>query len=381
MIPTIKNFDIIALTPEGQKDLIDISKYTAKQEGIFSQTPSPYLPFKIVNYMANFCLVPFVQASTQFHLNKTHTNLHVKTSCTDNLYALSIIFSGMKKAKFLVKERFLPGYWRTSSLKLSGGSNWDFKWSDFFTGKAISDKSIQDNQPWSTISGIAIEAFDNIYQATLKKCNQFEPSPSTQENNAKFIRNLENEFINLKYDFNEETFTSLKNDILSNKQKVNAQKSYVYYVIITLPVSAAHTDPPEAYHAFAIEQFLGLNGVSHRLYHSWIESMTLSDYFQKKGYMDQNDQGCLTTEQMQNYIDDVHRIISPFTDSAEKTRLVNSCFSQTRDQHPPSITYYPESHTLIGMVMRYVTQEINPKDTLDNFHEFIKAQAITSEME
>lgn len=342
---------------------------------ISTQNSSPYLPFKIVKYMANFCLAPFVQSSAKFVFNR-NLSRHAKTSCIDNLYALTIIFSGMTKAKFLVNERLTVDFSIPIGVKLPGGSNWDFKVSHLFTGKAILDKRIQENQQWSNISDevkrqAAIDAFENVLQRTVEKCSQFQLSPSTQENDAKFLSNLEIEFNNLKHDFNEGTFASLKNDILSNEHKVNAQASYIYYIAITLPVNNGDT---EFYHAFAIEQFSGLNGISHRLYNSWIMNMTLLEYFQKKGYRDQ-DEGCLTTEQMLNYIDDVHGIVSPITHPADKSRLIKKCFFQTSYQHPPNIQFNPQSRTLKGIAVRYVAQEFNPKDTLDNFHEFIKAQA------
>jgi hypothetical protein len=342
------------------------------------------LPFKVIKFMANQCLVPFVQSSVHHIRKRTITVQEARTSCILNMIALSIIFSGSYKAKFIL-DRLRYTTRVNMDIPLMDENKWQYCVNNLFSGRIIraANKELPDRKITREFmdeqSNEYLKPFLELTKPIINSCFEIDKSSSKKEANEKIISNLENALMNLKYDFNRTIILSLKLEMEENQlKKVNDQTSFVYYLAIHVPKTHKNEkDSIEFYHAFVIEQFKTENSVLYRLYNSWINGMTLLEFFQKKNYGD-SAEGCFTFEQISEFLNDVHRIVAPTTDQKEIGGLREKCFGHNPLHMLPSISFDPQKRMLKGLSFRYVSSEFNPLECFDNFNNFITIQTLDS---
>jgi hypothetical protein len=347
--------------------------------------PSAYLPYMIIKEMTAHYAVPFVQASSQLLFQKSCSPREAETSCVLNLFALSIIFSGVKGA---VTVKGFLGYHHKESIgvNLPNGERWYYTIDNLFTGSILT--AYNKNIP----QRCCLDAFIRFIQSTylqhyfdsthtiIDRCFQVANTESSSKvhTNSTLVGNIVNALKALKFDFNKPIMDSLSYNLDNNSQQVNEKVSFIYFVAIIMPqfycykeVLEDRRDRKTFYHAFAIEQFRSQNGVSHRLYHAWINRMTLKEYFQQQNYGSTNE-GCLSLDQMHTYLTEVGWIISPHTHPSAVPYFRQRCFGQaTPGVHKAH--YYDESkNSLIGLSLRYFYCKISPADAVKNSREFIR---------
>lgn len=349
-----------------------------KGPSIYSLSSSPdksLLPYKVIKFMATHDLVPFVTTAMQHLYNRNINMEEALTSCVSNMFALSVIFSGEDKAKF-IKNRMEQVFKQEFNLVVNK-TRLNICVQNLFAGHviAIANRKLP-NKPISQnfldkVKHITSEKFvDFMISDFIQDYNNLQEAP-----NSKLIeKKLVNFFQQSKYDFNESVIRSIRSQMHLNSRKVNEQNSYIYYIGIHFPTNVDANDSDvemSFFHAFAVEQFNSEKGILYRVYNTWQGAMTLLEYFQKKGYLD-DDEGCLTHRQIKKFLLDLHRIIDPTTSSEAKGDLRERCFGFDSLGQPPSVFFDAKKRILKGMSLRFVACKFNPKDTLENFNNFIQ---------
>lgn len=382
----IYHHNIVAYNQEEQSQKTEFQKLCPSiiVRSISQILPSAYFPYLMVKEMTTHYAVRFVQASTQLLFQRSCTPREAETSCVLNLFALSIIFSGVKGA-FTVKSLLGYHYKESIRVNLPNGERWYYNIDNLFTGNILT--AYNKNIPHRC----CLDAFIRYIQSTylqhyfdsthtlIDKCFQVAnpESSSKVQTTSTLISNIVNALKSLNYDFNKPVMDSLSYNLDSNSQQVNEKVSFIYFVAIIMPQSYCYKEVLEErdrktfYHTFAIEQFQRQKGVSHRLYHAWIHRMTLNEYFQQQNYGN-TDEGCLSLDQMHKYLTEVRGIISPHTHHSEVPSLRQRCFGQATPGVPKAYYYDESKNSLIGLSLRYYYCKISPADTVENYREFMQ---------
>lgn len=344
-----------------------------------------YYPYLTIKNMVQQGSGSFVQAAVEYLDKKVSSHRIAETSCILNLLALSIIFLGASEAS-KITALLSFSHKQPVDFVLPNGELWRYYIDYLFSGAILMAYNIKD------LEGSHLEAmkmlirqtsFRRYYETTLSgfiQCYQtksIEDSSNSQVNPI-IIGNLNHALKWLHYDFNKVVLDIFKNDLASNSQHVSEKVSFVYFVAMLMPnnypdpdIEGGKSSHKTFYHALTIEQFQSPSGVAHRIYQSWINAMTLRQYFQHKQYRDCHE-GCLSLEQMRKYLTDLGKILSPNIDASISFGLQQRCFGVgTRFPIPPY--YYDESQkTLKGISLRYIGRKICPQDAVKNYNEFIK---------
>lgn len=349
-----------------------------KEEGVFT-------PFKTIRYMATHCLVPFVQAAARNMSQTTISVEEAQTSCLFNMRALSIIFSGIAKANFCM-ERINYTCDIPLRLALADKSLWSYTVNNLFSGRIIlaANRELPNDRLThefaNRVKKECVQPYLEMTQPMIERCYHIGKVASLEEANAKIIRNFEEALTAFKYDFNRYVISSLQIEMHRNNWKgVNEQTSFVYYISIHKPITYEVREDEHSrkgnnyYHAFVIEQFKGSKDVLFRLYNSWRGAMTLIEHFQKKNYGD-GSEGCMTYQQVCEFLKHVHLIVSPTTDQTIISELRKRCFEYGSFGEPFPHFFDSKMRLLKGLSLRYVACEFNPKDCLENFHDFMQSE-------
>jgi hypothetical protein len=348
----------------------------------------PYISFKIVKFIANNYLVPFVKAVSA--LIKTNvSDENAKTSCTYNMFAMSVIFSGSNKVEQLAK--FINENHRMIFSTHFNIKNQDIKVETVVDNLLMGPILVRCNENLSeekntssnrknmllTYARPISNLFSIFVDPILKNCS-YNDDIDVEKCKAITLFSVDMAWKNLDYDFNDSTINSLENEIVLKSKEINLNISNIYYIAVVMPnlnrVSLME-DKYSYYHAFAIEQFFSSmkKECMYRIYQSNIYKMTLLDYFQKMNYVDFSDKGCLNIKKLSNFFTDLKLLLT----SSNKSRdsLSERCFGSLTSQFP-AVFYDKQTQTLQGLSLRYRCHQFRPTDCLRNFTLFLKNQNI-----
>lgn len=342
----------------------------------------PYIPYNTIRDMLARNLVPFVQKAVTVLGNRQITVKDAETSCVFNFLALMVIFSGVKNAG-QIKACLGSSCLQPITVILPEG-HWTYYIYDLFIGKMIA-ASIKDfsncaNREKNIAKGRLqhLKSYENYIRPIMNKSCQVDGTQlSPAEVSANIISNVVLQLRLLKFEFNRAVIDALKTDMSTNSQKVNKQNSFIYYVAITIPVSfdqkmnASGSKDQTFYHALVIEQFQSQKGVVHRLYQSWQDTMTLSEYFDKQKYKT-HEEGCLSLDGINDFLTCLNSIVSPKTRPEIIPALRERCFGTPSFGVPLPLFFDDKNNVLYGLSLRYFYNQVNPADTPKNYQEFLK---------
>lgn len=334
-----------------------------------------YLPFRVVKLMASTIPHTFVQSVFS---TKELSKQEAESSCVHNLRALMVIFSGTYKADIIYKRLLLTTITELS-VDLTEEKKWDYYVYNLFSGDAINklknmipDDLYTDDYMNSKLRESLSSSYQRFFDhldSFLDKCYQV---PESKEQEKQIITNLEKEWSKLDYNFNHATLQRLWATIVAKSPFVNKAISYIYYIVVGAP--NIHIKPLMVYHAFAIEQYFSgsKNSVCYRVYQTWRNHMTLSNYFSKMGY-GELDEGTLTQKEISYFLNDFGKILSG--DSTLKLR--ERCFGTANAEMPIKILHFDISKKiLLGISLRFLAYQINPSDCLQNFKSVLKVHKV-----
>lgn len=334
---------------------------------------NPLIPFAILNYILSNYLELFIKVAAISCESKNNSDVALTTSCVNSAYASSLIFFGEPVAKKIFK-RLRKQTSAELSVQLPSGKKWLYKVKNIFGGDIIREMNnkitVDEDVPDDKLINYAqssINSFFNYTEPFVTKC--VSENSSTDE---KIIANLKDYFSKMEYDFNASTISALKSEIDSNKQKTNQDRTYVYFVAITIPSD----DRMKFEHAFLIEQFF-LNEckeIRYRIYQSWIEEATLLDEFSRRGY-DESGNKSLTSDEINNFIDNFEALYGRNKNHNNVT--YRHCFGYTNSvRSGPLLTF--DGKILSGLSIRYFSMDIDPKQCTNNFINLIFSEDTSS---
>lgn len=296
-----------------------------------------------------------------------NTSIALKTNCCYSLCALSVIFSGENRAKYIIKNIFKK-FSFSKRISLSD-CEWKFSIAHLFKGTILNginktadfplcSKQDKQRKVQEFISSLS-QRFDAYIDSCLKNCNEASLNQEKMENQFHRI------FHNIDFDFNEGTFTSLEDDLKNNASKVNEKTSFIYYIDLIFPDKKGY-DFFSHFHAFVIEQFYSFEQEPrYRLYQSWIEEATLWEDMQKRGH-NQSVPGW-TTNELNEFLGKLAAICG-CKKAQKKTVRVQDCFGYISLLLPLVVFKKP---ILSGLTLQYWIDAINPRESQKNYVDFL----------
>jgi len=284
--------------------------------------------------------------------------LEKKTDCSFTMRSLAIIFSGKERGIQLM-HRMDFSVQTTMTLVLPNKFHYEFSIKDLFTGHEILSNDPQD-EPHSLALKSSILSTLEKNKTVIGKCN---------------FKQLEivipNLFREVSYDFNLPIHQSLTERIKNNSFTVTSERSYIYYIAITLITEKTLS----YYHALTVEQYHSTKypqEATYRIYQSFIFQMTLGNYLKRK-YETKN---YLTNDEFSIFLNDL-KIITCKTEGNESIDAIRErCFGCPYGGPKEPFYFDIFKDSFEGLSLRYVWDEVNPKNCKKNYKEFIKASQL-----
>lgn len=326
------------------------------------------IPFQIVRSLDSTQLHKWLERSIQFFVGNSVVD-DLPTSCIYQLVGLSVLFSGMEKAILIYKR--MSSVFKTSFYipRSNNATFYPVKLVDLLGGACLVDieKYLPLDVPLQKrpnlvdffIKHHVLDFYAHI-DPQVKKCLDPAKTP------AQALCDIDHIFSRLDFAFNRKTIATLSRRMEANSAKLKPNRSFIYYCLLFITDGVV-------YHAFAIEQFY-FKGKPHglfRLYQSWVEQMTLQDYFKKRGY-GETVEGCLDYSEMSDFLGNLHLLLLNRKTSRiqmkEIDRMHEENFGVTSPPFPqPNLFFNRHEKALYGISLRWFCDEINPENCRINF--------------
>lgn len=318
------------------------------------------IPFMIIHYLFSNHPQEFVK-SVASDLKVGNSNETIPfSSCVETAYSTAVIFFGMDQVK-KIRHGLTIARSSNVTLKLPTGDDWTYKVRGLFDTNIINElQNNSTNNPNETITKKAINDFNTHMSLFLSK----------PENKActgpELIKTLEQYFNEgTKFPFNELINRKIKEDIETNKTKLNAHLSFSYWIAIMHPTNTGKF----AYlHVFQIEQTVK----GYRIYQSWINLETMLEDFNKRKY-DPSGKSFYNHSEIIKFLDNLAIIANPHYDVTARSEAVGVCFGYKPGNNSLNLLHF-DKQTLIGMSFRYFSSAFDPSDCIKNVKEFIASK-------
>lgn len=330
-----------------------------------------YLPYRVVKLMATTIPDAFV--------NKIHkeslVKLQAETSCIHNLYALMVIFCGKDKAD-IIEKRLLLDTLIDVNIDLPNGGKWKLKVKNLFSGDSIIQlkKIIPDHLYTNDNKNLHLQksvnqSINRYLDYINPLVNKFSKTNKSLDKDVSIISFLKTAIRD--YNFNLASLSNLYSTIMDNINLADKDNSYIYYIVISQTLNKLEkVHGWYIYHALAIEQYFSKshNSNRYRIYQSWVDKMSLKNYFSKTGYGDL-DEGSMSWLELSNFISMLGIILKGEPDE----KLREKCFGYVeKDQPIKNLFFYSEENILTGLTFRFIETRITPGDCLQNFESALK---------
>ena len=341
---------------------------------------SPHVPFKIIEFMVT--KLPQIFVEQAMYLTSGYFPREVfPTSCIHNLHAMAIIFFGSDLAKSIMNRLGL-NYRLAVNIEFDSIPNNPYQViiKNLFSGPMVQifAKELPDSQytkeqkerMYTKYAPSVAQSFFDSLEAEAVRCSQIQASSNDEKIN-KVFNSFKEALSNIDYDFNRQTIDFLRKEIQDNEKQINQETSFVYSIAVAVPVDTGNG----YYHAFAVEQLYHARSacVGYRFYQTWLNQMDLATFFRNKEYSSDGN-GIWSLQEVCKFIDDLEIIFTktPF-DASQRNEAHKRAFGFDNELSDSLYWVHANKPVLKGISFRYLSQKINPNDSLKNLLTFIKS--------
>ena len=351
-----------------------------KKFGNFSNTQAPFLVSKL---MASHFATSFIDSTYYYLFNDSPQSGIWRTSCIHNLYALAVIFFGLKKAKPMMELLKLSDQKVVfvDLPKCKGSEFYHCKVQDLFIGTCVSKLnqilSVSDysndkqNDMMESLREKATRPFVRHLKPIMDACQEITDKIDSNTALNSVSRVFADALDKTSYDFNKDTWDTFRVELEMNEEFVNQEASFIYCLAILQPGNEGYTT---FYHALAVEQLFNPESstVRYRIYQTWMDTYSLEEYFQMQESSTFG-RGTYSGEEFKKILDDLQIIVCKTKASLEVIANAHQdCFGMK--SLPIANTWYnADKQILEGASFRYLWQRINPQDCIQNFVSFIES--------
>jgi len=338
------------------KELNELIAFITQNYSHLPAEAKPLIPYMILKYIAANYIDSYIP-NFGLHDSSGESSQWLRTTSCVNSTALCLsVFAGRSKTSIISEQLNTSGI---MSLGVSAHSEkiWEYTIHGLFDGGVVREMTQHNcNLDKNLLPYLDpyINPYDEYFQPIIDKA--ILASTSSEDIIAKLKQTLDN----VHYDFNDTTFTLLKNDITHSAENTAINKSHVYVIGIRLPDKNENIDGSFE-HVFLIEQFYlyHTNEVRYRIYQSWKNKSTLLEDMVKQNYGEQGE-NALTEEEIFQFIENFRELYS-LKPHRPMTHL--DCFGYSCEKTP--LTFFDGSN-LKGISVRYISSAIDPNDCIQN---------------